>query len=208
MKKVDQSIVDKGDGDCMRACVASILELDLCAVPHFMRIPEGKWFAVMSNFFWSLGYDYIGTGYPKKPDRERGHILSESPHIEGYVMASVPSRTFEGVSHSVIMNLDGKIVHDPNPNKKWQDVNVLESGDLEHWSMFELKKELNSDDRIVSMEAIREIVETEENNGIEFDIDWCSVEHFIINDKDEYIAVDDNNKGIAKLHISAKQIGS
>ena len=208
MTKVDQTIVDKGDGDCMRACVASILDLDLIAVPHFMRIPEGKWSVVMSNFFWALGYDFVCTGYPKSPEKERGHVLSESPNINGYVMASVPSRTFEDVSHSVIMDLNGLIVNDPNPNKKWEGVNVLESGDLENWNMFELKKELNSDDRIVSMEAIREIVETEENNGIEFDIDWCSVEHFVINDKDEYIGVDEDNKEITKLHISAKQIRS
>ena len=62
-------------------------------------------------------------------------MLSESPNIDGFVMASVPSRTFKDVGHSVVMDLKGLIVHDPNPNRKWQDVNVLESGDLQHWIM-------------------------------------------------------------------------
>lgn len=36
MHKVYQTIVDKGRGDCMRAAIASMFELDILQVPHFL----------------------------------------------------------------------------------------------------------------------------------------------------------------------------
>ena len=62
--------------------------------------------------------------------------LCDSPSIDGFVMASVPSDFFEGCTHSVVMDLKGVVVHDPSPNKQWQDKNALESGQLNHWKMF------------------------------------------------------------------------
>jgi hypothetical protein len=38
------------------------------------------------------------------------------------------------------MNLDGIIEHDPNPNKFWQDINVLEVNVLKHWMMIGKKE--------------------------------------------------------------------
>ena len=145
MKRVDQSILDKKVGDCTRACVASLLDLPLDAVPHFMRFGEDVWFKVLNNFLWALDYEFLGTGYPIGPDGLKGHVLAESSNVKGYVIASVPSKTFEGVGHNVIMNLEGVIEHDPNPNKRWQDINVLESGDLMDWCLIGPKEnETNS----------------------------------------------------------------
>ena len=33
------------------------------------------------------------------------------------------------------MNLKGVVVHDPNPNKGWENINVLKSKELQHWMM-------------------------------------------------------------------------
>jgi len=33
------------------------------------------------------------------------------------------------------MDLTGLIVHDPNPNRAWENINVLESGELNNWMM-------------------------------------------------------------------------
>ena len=33
------------------------------------------------------------------------------------------------------MNLNGLVVHDPNPNKTWQSINALETKELQHWMM-------------------------------------------------------------------------
>jgi len=132
MKHVGQTIINKDYGDCNRACIASLLELPIEAVPHFHCFGS-LWLKVLQNFLLALEYDYSGIGYPIEPDLLKGHVLSESPNIDGFVMASVPSRTNEDTDHAVVINLKGLVVHDPNPNKKWEDVNVLESGDLKRW---------------------------------------------------------------------------
>jgi len=134
MKPVDQSIVCAKNGDCTRACIASILELELDAVPNFIRF-GGLYMRVMWAFLSSLGYKYYGTGYPIGEKYPKGHKLEESDNIGGFVMASVPSSLFPNCGHSVVMDLKGVIVHDPNPNKYWQGKNVLESGELQHWTM-------------------------------------------------------------------------
>ena len=140
MKPVDQTIVDKEIGDCTRACVASILELPIDDVPNFITF-GATWFKVFWPYLQTFGYDYYGTGWIKGEDRPHGIVLKDSHSIDGYVIASVPSRTFDEVGHSVVMNLEGVVVHDPNPNKAWQDINVVESGDLQHWMMIGKKGE-------------------------------------------------------------------
>jgi len=94
-----------------------------------------NWFRVSSNFLRSLDYEFLGTGWVKSKDRPKGHILAKSPNVKGYVIASVPSRTLPNVGHSVVINMKGKVVHDPNPNKLWKNVNVLKSKKLQNWMM-------------------------------------------------------------------------
>ena len=106
------------------------IELPIDAIPNFIRFKD-KWYFLMKDFIKRLGYDYVGTGYP---DTRK---LNESPHIKGLVIASVPSKTFSDVGHSVIMDLNGVIVHDPNPNKLWQGINALETKDLRSWMLLE-----------------------------------------------------------------------
>ena len=140
MIPVYQTIVSIEDGDCTRACLASILDLPIDAVPNFIRFRD-NWFNIFWAFIRALNYEYYGTGWVKSDDKPCGHILSESPNIKGYVIASVPSKTFIDIGHSVVMNLEGIVAHDPNPNKLWQDINVLESKELQHWMMIGPKKE-------------------------------------------------------------------
>ena len=134
MKRIDQQIVSKKDGDCTRACLASILELPIDAVPNFMRFKK-HWFKVFHNFLRVLGYEYIGLGFPLSEDRPRGDKLKDTPNVKGYVIGSVPSKNFKNIGHSVVINLKGKIVHDPNPDKQWQNINALKTNQLQHWMM-------------------------------------------------------------------------
>lgn len=125
MQKVYQDIVDKGDGDCMRACIASLFELTIEQVPHFLRFGD-SWFSTMCNFVDLVGHEMWGTGYPHKTK------LSESLNFDGYVIAAVPSRTYEGVMHDVIVDINtGCVAHDPNPNELWLGENV--SGIMDSW---------------------------------------------------------------------------
>lgn len=129
MIKIDQTIVDPGRGDCLRACIASIFDLEIVQVPHFVLFSDKQWFNVYYQFIGSLGYEWQGTGWPVNMK------LSDSPTVGGFIIASVPSKSYEGITHAVIVNSKGLVVHDPNPNKKWQYVNVKETGDLQHWEM-------------------------------------------------------------------------
>jgi len=134
MIPVNQTIVSVVDGDCARASLASILELPIDAVPNFIRFGQG-WFRIFSHFLMSLDYEFYGTGFVKSKDRPKGDILSKSPNVNGYVIASVPSKTFPDSGHSVVINLKGLVVHDPNPNKAWENINVLKTKNIQNWMM-------------------------------------------------------------------------
>ena len=122
MQPVDQSTVTPTEGDCMRAVVASLFDLPLDAVPHFMRFNEKDWWRVYLGFFWALGWE-VGEW------KTEGEIDPDSG-IDGFFDAAVPSKTFPSSKHAVVIDSRGVVVHDPNPNKLWLGVNVLESGDL------------------------------------------------------------------------------
>lgn len=126
MKPVDQTIVCKDRGDCMRATIASLFDLEIEQVPHFILF-GANYFDLVWSFFRFLGYDYMGCGYihtgpPKEEDS-----------VNGYFYGVVNSKTFPDVTHAVVIDINGIVVHDPNPNKRWQDINVLESGELKYW---------------------------------------------------------------------------
>ena len=101
MKPVNQTIIDKENGNCLQAAVASILELDLEEVPHFISIGEDWWFDFRDwlakrniNVVWTPEFVPIGSW-----------------HIQ-----SVLSSRFPGETHAVVANPDCEIVHDPNPD--------------------------------------------------------------------------------------------
>jgi len=129
MKPVNQTVVDPVIGDCHRAVVASLLELDIDQVPNFIKFGN-NWFDVYWYFLYSMGLKYKGqTNITKRK-------LYKKDSINGYFDATVKSKTFEGVLHGVVIDMKGVVVHDPNPNKRWQGINVLKSGELISWYMF------------------------------------------------------------------------
>lgn len=92
------------DGDCLRACVASILELPLKSVPHFSRDYTVDWFEYLVDFLYA--YDYEAYWTPKgKWDYTGNYSI-------GYGwLADKP-----GWEH-VVVCWNGHIVHDPSPLK-------------------------------------------------------------------------------------------
>ena len=44
MKKNFQTVVNKGNGNCMQAAIASLLDLELEDVPNFISYPSGSGF--------------------------------------------------------------------------------------------------------------------------------------------------------------------
>jgi len=135
MTPVDQTVVDSGFGNCHQAVMASLFDLDITQVPNFILYPDTQWWTVYWYFIYGLGYEWVGTGYPGQ------HSLADTETINGSIEAVVPSRTFPGKTHAVLIDSAGVVVHDPNPNKLWQGVNVLESGDLKSWSIIEKRNQ-------------------------------------------------------------------
>ena len=137
MKKVDQTVVDKGIGNCMQAVLASLFEKSLVETVNVMDYPEGKWAIPFMEWVESVGYEYVGTMDPADTTEETCRDLRSLYAVDGYFYASVPSRNFKDVSHAVIIDRSGVVVHDPNPKKQWLGENVVTSEDLNHWYLFE-----------------------------------------------------------------------
>ena len=140
MTPVMQSISDSKRGDCERAVIATLFDLELAQVPHFKLYTEDMWWPVFCGFIWGLGYQVEGTGhFPKQTPGDKN--LADC-HVNGYLDASVPSRNFPGESHAVVMSQGGVIVHDPSPIKEnsWNGVNVIESGELISWTLIEMRQ--------------------------------------------------------------------
>lgn len=117
MIKVYQTIIAKSTGNCMQATVASLLELPLDDVPHFL-ISKNLGTYGMFKFFMEWGFDpcYINRG---KYDTEfMRKIAKFDGGVDGYFYAVVKSQTFENVSHAVIVDENLNVVHDPNPNQR------------------------------------------------------------------------------------------
>lgn len=140
MKKVNQKENHKKTGDCMRASIASVLEVDLQAVPHLTRTPEDKWFSVMYYFLISYGYIYSGMWYPSQPKRS----LRKGDSFSGFYLAVVSSKTHKGKTHMVVMDDNWKVVHDPNPNKHWQNKKLLGDQNFKHVYKF---RKMNKTDK-------------------------------------------------------------
>ena len=122
MKPVDQMIIDCETGDCWRACIASMFEMELEQVPKFMENGHNGWEPIFDFFEKKLGYEL--TGMYRRIGPAKKYL------INGCVCGVVKSRNFEGKNHCVLLDETGLVLHDPNPDKKFQGVNVVESGEF------------------------------------------------------------------------------
>lgn len=109
-------------GDCMRACVASILDLPITEVPHFLEVANGdnyEFHDLIEEFLLSRGYAVLwqhDLAYHWKPG---------SPSV--YHLMSGPSPRGEGLFHAVV-GRNGASYFDPHPS------NAMLAGDKETWT--------------------------------------------------------------------------
>lgn len=109
MKPVDQEFLHDAKnnviGDCFRACIASILEVPIDAVPHFVLLGS-RWSKVMNGYLEALSKDI--------------EWVKGTPPDGVWAIATVKSPRFldgqRELLHSVIWR-DGKVVHDPHPSR-------------------------------------------------------------------------------------------
>ena len=94
-------------GDCLRACVASLLDMETLSVPHFVHdgcAPEMT-FQRLREWLVGRGLVPMMSGYPasETPD-ELLHFMGETNPCVHYILLSA--------NHAVVCYGD-KIVHDP-----------------------------------------------------------------------------------------------
>lgn len=120
MKKVFQTIVDKDRGNCMQAAVASLFDKELNEVPNFIEL--GDSFAMEFFFFFeNRGYNPTCIFTNKYDIDKLKEITEYDGGIDGYFYATIPSKTYDGIFHAVIIDKNLNVVHDPNPNQKALD---------------------------------------------------------------------------------------
>lgn len=109
MKPVDQEFIngnpDGVPGDCVRAATATLLNLPIAAVPHFVAAHGGQWRTAWER--WLDERDLIVVELDPR-QRPLGFFLAVGP----------TERTGRGnnVSHMIVMH-GGGIGHDPHPSR-------------------------------------------------------------------------------------------
>jgi hypothetical protein len=112
MTPVDQEFVhlpEQGQyGDCMRACVASLLDLPITDVPHFAQIDaegNGDFWLMVAEFCRKHGYAFVTMA--------GRFVWSEDPI---YHIIAGPSPRGHGVHHAVV-GRNGQVFFDPHPSR-------------------------------------------------------------------------------------------
>lgn len=137
MIKTDQTIVCKGFGNCMQAVLASLFEKELSETINVMELPDDAWHIPFMEWIDSVGYSYEGVMNACSSAEQNQRDLQDSEYcVGGFFYGVVPSKNFKSVTHAVIIDCNGLVVHDPNPDKKWLGVNIATSKDLIYWYQF------------------------------------------------------------------------
>lgn len=105
MTPVYQTILTPPHGNCLQACIASILELPLEEVPNFMRVSGPAWYDRFVNFLLSQGL------FPIYLTPEVVNADGTRPY--GYYL--VQGKSPRGDFDHVVVYHNGKLAHDPNP---------------------------------------------------------------------------------------------
>jgi hypothetical protein len=118
MKRVNQSILTVPGGDCFRACVASIFELPLELVPHFLagagiedNWTDAQWLGLV-QFAQARGYHPWWIDTEKDPTGDARERLAELERSAGYYVATLRPCHGSRVAHCVVMQ-HGRVVHNP-----------------------------------------------------------------------------------------------
>lgn len=108
-----QKIFGGGNGDCFRACVASILEL-----PNDDRLPN------VHDGYWILKWNEFLSQFGISVEFDATRIWRE-----GYWIASVTSKNLAGSSHAIVMK-DTDVAFDPSTRKRYHRGQSLLGSDV------------------------------------------------------------------------------
>ena len=112
IRKNNQLICDNKAGDCFRACLTSILCIENS--PDLPNVDKESWFIDWHNFLYPKG---LTLSYEK-----------EACWKNGFWIATVKSKNFEGEFHSIIMK-GQEVYFDPSPKETYEEgMNLLGKG--------------------------------------------------------------------------------
>lgn len=118
MIPVDQTIFESGKGDCLRACIASITEIQPQEIPNFSEDQSytvGAVSFLAKRGFTNLRIDFPGDGYEHQEYISCPHycvLMGWSPRSD--------SSDQRRRQHAVVARAFGwrfKIEHDPHPSR-------------------------------------------------------------------------------------------
>lgn len=116
MKPVDQEFVHLPEigqyGDCQRAVVASLLELPIAEVPHFLALSKNdpsEYWDMLQAFCRARGFAYLTM-----PARCGALFFGEVGDV--YHEIAGPSPRGNGVTHAVV-GCNGELFFDPHPSR-------------------------------------------------------------------------------------------
>ena len=113
MKALDQTAFGEQEGNCFQACMASLLEVPIETVPHFMVYGD-RWCEVARNWCHQRGFDMIML-------TAGGDYLPEGYWIAG-------GSADRGLKHACIYFGD-QLAHDPHPDRTGlidvEDITIL-----------------------------------------------------------------------------------
>jgi hypothetical protein len=117
MKPVKQTILSDPEnniyGNCLRACLASILEVEIDSIPAFEKkygLESHEWYTDFQNYLDSQNLKDKGCKY--EPTEEQ---LINYTGIDGYYIVGGKSPRPIKNGHAVIY-YKGNMVHDPHPS--------------------------------------------------------------------------------------------
>jgi len=99
-------------GDCQRAVIASLLDLPIKDVPHFLQEADGDpeiYWTQLQTFCRKHGYAYLTV-----PAKHGAAFYGDEGRV--FHEISGPSPRGNGVFHAVV-GCDGEIVFDPHPSR-------------------------------------------------------------------------------------------
>ena len=94
-------------GDCMRACIATLLQEDPVSMPHFVdTLDHPNWILNLNRFLAERNLFYVQAPH----QRMFWHSAA------GDVYHLLVGKTVRETTHAVVA-LNGKIIHDPHPSR-------------------------------------------------------------------------------------------
>lgn len=99
-------------GDCASACLASLLDLPVEAVPHFSKLfweDRDGWSRAEKEFLASKGLRKVQFGYSCSLENVLDYMKASNPDV--YYVLLGTSRN--GTAHDVV-GLNDQIIHDPS----------------------------------------------------------------------------------------------